>query len=727
MEANGVEPTQQELEVVEGDLTLDGHGVAAQPNALAEVRAVTLEQLAAVHALLGTQRRAREYDILFSTALESLRDGPQPETAMLAAAQRVWPGAGVDAARMNQALQAAASAGYIGHVGPRAGPWTLTQRGHEEVASTQDWASDTLRRTAEEVRTRLEAASRPTTIEQAHLWVGIMVRAIHAGIRGSVAAYIGDVEVRGDAALAPRAFNRDDMIAVIGGSVTNPEDAELLSALALEAFDSLSTFGNDLVMHITVGYMLHAFVARRDNLGGRAAVGSLRGHRAILDTPVLLPLLGPEEHSAPILRAITAAIAANMDVIVPDYYLTEVIEVVDRVGREYVRELEAEVRSGVSADLLGRLVDEEILSLWLRAMDSGVYADFASFRAAALALGDRLTMLGVTVRGANNTDADNVDEVDRRLTAEIAGRQTGRGRAQIRRDADTIAMARRRRARPDPAHGFWPGCWIITPDSQMRRVHRAMTPGDAFSLTLSPSQWIGVVSTCSDPATIEDLATSAATLLSEETFLAIAGRYPVRVAMEVAKALRPDGVVSPIDDRLAQMSVDDLLMRQPDFDLVGDQAGAAVAAAVVARRSARQAEAYQAGTRRLEADRTAAAREVETAKSAAEREREDHVAERRTHETERGEWADERKKMADDGTLSGRRVYRNVGLVILAALLVVGLLFQAWPFVASTVITIAVFVYLADEWTRDVNVTGIRFVLGVVIEGVGLAAAFFWR
>lgn len=89
------------------------------------------------------------------------------------------------------------------------------------------------------------------------------------------------------------------MIAVINSTATKPEDAELLSALALEAFDPLSTFGNDLVMHITVGYMLHSFIARRDNLGARKASGTLRGDRAVLDTPVLLPLLGTEEQSGP--------------------------------------------------------------------------------------------------------------------------------------------------------------------------------------------------------------------------------------------------------------------------------------------------------------------------------------------------------------------------------------------------------------------------------------------
>ena len=178
------------------------------------------------------------------------------------------------------------------------------------------------------------------------MWVTILVKAILAGVRGSVAAYIGEVEVRGDTALAPRTFNRDDMIIVINSTATKREDAELLSALALEAFDPLSTFGNDLVMHITVGYMLHSFIARRDNLGARKATGTMRGDRAILDTPVLLPLLGTEEQSGPIRRSISAAIAAGMEVIAPDYYLDEVMEVVDRIQRQYVADLEAALRDG---------------------------------------------------------------------------------------------------------------------------------------------------------------------------------------------------------------------------------------------------------------------------------------------------------------------------------------------------------------------------------------------
>ena len=52
---------------------------------------------------------------------------------------------------------------------------------------------------------------------------------------------------------------------------------------------------------------------------------------------------------------------------------------------------------------------------------------------------------------------------------------------------------------------------------------------------------------------------------------------------------------------------------------------------------------------------------------------------------------------------------------------------QVWPFALTTVITLAVFLFLAEDWIRDVDVSAARFLLGVLIEGAGLAAAFVLR
>jgi hypothetical protein len=175
------------------------------------------------------------------------------------------------------------------------------------------------------------------------------------------------------------------------------------------------------------------------------------------------------------------------------------------------------------------------------------------------------------------------------------------------------------------------------------------------------------------------------------------------------------------------LSVDDLLMRQPDFDLEGDEAGAQVAAAVVARRSERQSEAYKTGEKRLEAERTAAAREVEKIKTSASREHDEREAERKAYDSDRRGWEAERQEITETAALAGRRTYRNVGVAFLAVLLLATLFLQLWPLVAATVLTIAVFIYLADEWTRDIHVSATRFIFGLIIELVGVAATFLLR
>ena len=95
--------------------------------------------------------------------------------------------------------------------------------------------------------------------------------------------------------------------------------------------------------------------------------------------------------------------------------------------------------------------------------------------------------------------------------------------------------------------------------------------------------------------------------------------------MEIARAPAPGGQCPRQSTIIfVQLSVDDLLLRQPDFDLEGDEAGARVAAAVVATDEVLgKSEAFQLGERRLIADRTATATEIESLKTAASKERND--------------------------------------------------------------------------------------------------------
>ena len=95
-----------------------------------------------------------------------------------------------------------------------------------------------------------------------------------------------------------------------------------------------------------------------------------------------------------------------------------------------------------------------------------------------------------------------------------------------------------------------------------------MFPKESFPLTLTPASWLSVVSNCLPPATTEQLARAAGTLLAEETFLRIAARFPVKAAVEIAGILGPDNGGSILDVHAAQLSLSDLLLlHQPDFDI----------------------------------------------------------------------------------------------------------------------------------------------------------------
>src|SRR5438094_2376608 len=68
-----------------------------------------LRQLAAVRSLLSSDRRARECDILLSTAYEALLTGDKSTEELLAYIDQVWPGAAIDHPRLETALNGAAA------------------------------------------------------------------------------------------------------------------------------------------------------------------------------------------------------------------------------------------------------------------------------------------------------------------------------------------------------------------------------------------------------------------------------------------------------------------------------------------------------------------------------------------------------------------------------------------------------------------------------------------
>jgi hypothetical protein len=681
-----------------------------------------LDRLSAVHSVLGIQRQATEYDILITTVLEVVRDGPLSETELLWSVRRVWPGAGISAERLVAALRIGKKIGYFLPIESTDEPaWSLTRLGVKEVEASRDWARDIIDATARALGEKVGEAGLELSAEAARVWTHHLEMALHASIRQAFSAYQGAVERQSEWWLTPRAFDRSALTASIEASTADSAHSSLLTALALEAIDPLASFGSALVTHITIGYMLHAFLGRRDHLGVRIAIGSLTGDRAILDTPILLQLLGSPSQRAPFERAIRAAVEAHMEVIALDHYLVELRELLARNERESYLEVRQTLASGVPPDLLASVVEDRVVALWLGALARGRYSSWSDFSRAADDLQTDLEALGVVVRSHGNKDEAEVRRVDAVLQEEALHR----GALQRQRDSHTVVMAHRSRDRSAAGNPFWPGAWVITTDRHMADAYRRLYPGDRFPLTLTPGRLLGLISSCSSPTTMEELAVSAASLLQEDSFLAVAARYPVSAAIGIAEALGPTHGGSQLDLRLTQLSPTELLEEQLDVNLPDDAVGAKVTAAVITMRAERLNAAFAAGAARLRSDADTAglmARTTSARLHSTEEESRQARADRDAARKELDAYRDQvqRERRTRDRTWIVRFGYAICALLLLLSLLQADLI---WLVVAG--VGLLVFWKAASEWTNNLEKSWGQLLPGILIEALGLLVGFF--
>jgi hypothetical protein len=682
-----------------------------------------LGRLSSVHAVLGIHRQATEHDILITTILETLRNGALTDVELFGAARAVWPGSGITPERLVRALQIAGKAGYVVHApGDSETTWALSRSGARDVEASRDWAQDIIADTARDLRARVAAAGVELTDEAATVWTHHLELALHASIRQAFAAYQGEVVQQSDWWLTPRTYDRDALVNSIESTTAESTHSSLLTGLAFEAIDPLSPFGSDLVTHITIGYTLHAFMGRRDHIGVRAAIGALNGDRVILDTPVLLELVGAPSQREPIEQAIRAAITAHMEVIALDHYLEELRELIQRNGRVGYPEVRETLASGVDAGILAGVVEDRVIALWLRAVENGIYRTWEDFEGAAATLDARLTGLGVMVRPHGNHETALVARVE----AILAEEATNRGQIQRKRDADTIVMARRSRERLAPDRPFWPGAWVVTSDRHMNPAYSRAFEGDPFPVTITPGRLAGLISSCSSPATMEDLAVSAATLLQSDSFLAIAARYPVPVAIGLAQALGPSSGGSQLDMRLAQMTPAELMEEQPDIDATDDEVGVRVTAAVMTMRAERLNASYQAGEARLRRNADAATMTARAAEALSEaHSREQHAAEADRDEA-RAELERIRAAAAVDQIKSDRRWKARFGYLAIAVAIAVALLQSDPRWFVLAIVGLIIFWNGASKWTHDLTYSWTRLLPGVALEGFGLALTLVW-
>jgi len=538
-----------------------------------------------------------EYDILVATAVECLGHGGRTLQQLHADVQRVWPGAKVLPTNIDAAVAAAQAANLIHE---SAGVYRLSEIGLAEVDKSRQWAEDVYRRTANDLKDKAARGLRDVEEEEARLWVGVISFALLAGIAAATAAYRGDVNLSGDSLITPRAIDLGEISRTLDRSNVATEVRVFLEAMVLEAIDPSVPFGNELVSSITTGYLLQAFVARRDAIAARDAVGSIAGQLVVLDTPVLFQLLAPPSADSPIRTAVQAARQANVRVVALEHSHEELAQVLRRIERDHTVELAHATRNAKTLDLFRRMVSEPLIETYLTGYMLGDFKDWQAFKVHVETLGDRLAVDGVERLAHGNRPEDQADHLFARLSATLAGRQSGRGVEEMRRDANTMAFAWRIR-REYHIGPVWPASWVLTTDTAMALAYRRTNKADPATLTISPSQWVSILSAFSTPADVEQLAKTGAVMLAQETMLRVAARYPASAVVEIAEALA--GTSNETDIRVAQITLDELLRDMPDLGADPKALGLAVASKMLDQRSRRLEQVQATYMAKLNAER----------------------------------------------------------------------------------------------------------------------------
>lgn len=672
-------------------------------------QATSIHQLATVHTLLSAERRAAEHDIVITTALEILAHGPKNLADLVAGLNSVWPAAELGQHQILTSLDTARATGLICDVETLEGSaYALTSTSTADIQGSAAWAHDVIDALASQIRERAREGYSPITSAEALLWADLLGRSLFRGIANAHHVFMGDLSVLPDNTLVPRHYDVESMISVVADAHLTPEVGEFLQTLILSAIDPSDPFANALVSDISTCFVLHAFLARRDYLAGRELIGSLAGQQIILDTPILLRMLAPGRQAEAIKQAITEAVRVEVLVQIPSHVMEELLGVVRRVGRDYAAQVDDAVQRGASLASLQTTVDDEVLGFWLAGLQAGTYHSWVDFERAAERMGFALEKLGAKIGPhENEDDADRVEECRRSLVAVLERRKVDRGKSQIKRDANTMAMAWRTRRNGPGGDAFWPAAWVITSDRSMSPAYSRLVSTDHATLTLHPAQWVEVVSACCDPASLEGLARSTAELVSYDTLFSVARKYPPNVAIELALTLRPEAGASSTDIRLTQLCLDDVLDNTLDF--VRDPRGSAakIAGAVLARRSTRMAEGHRrtteaANTAILEAQKK---EEKASLELEIEREQKNALQERIVHIETSHEPKSESDRIDYEDRLSRiKRIYfaLAVAFVVLVSVALLSAYGYYW-IAAGTTVVLLVFLLKAYAWVTDLS------------------------
>ncbi|MEJ1114201.1 hypothetical protein WBN73_07450 [Paenarthrobacter sp. CCNWLY172] len=682
--------------------------------------------LSAVQRVLHSSRPSTEADLLCAAACQFLRRNQHASSDVIRrAVAEMWPGSQPTLEQIDSALALAKELRLVGVTD--SGEWFLTADGLSDVQRHGQWVTALRERVMADLRVRSrEGLGYEPDSTEAELWLNQLVRALIAGIEQSQSAYLGQVEQLIQGQIAPREVKSADILNYLDAVSGNVEVVELLKSLALAALDPLDPFGKELVSLITTGCILHSYVSGRSGADITSEIGSPEGQRAILDTPVLLSLVGRKADRSDTELTIRSASAAGWDVVVCQHSLDELHQLLRREIPEVEKRVREAHKSNTRVEFYATLVEDQIHGICIAALRDGTYKNLNEMMTACERLEEDLVSWGATIRDHNNElSGDRVSRCLSALQEQIdKSMRSWRSGPALERDADTMAMAWRRRSREQSKN--WPGAWVITSDRQMSPAYAAIS-SDRVSLTLSLPQWTTVVSISAPEENLRDLATAAAGQFAEEAMWQLPARFPGDFAMRLAAQLSPNQGGSDMDLRHAQM-----MLSLPEMldEFEAKSSTTAIAAAVLAARTKRiDAMMHQEKERQVDA----LARVTVEASEAHEEAREARIRELEVGK-ENADLANQlqealSKAAASDSALAENRTRHRRILISIALCLITAV----FPSVGVTtnnsvgaivgLVALGGMITIATRWCKDLKLALPVLAWTFIVDGVGFVSA----
>jgi rRNA-processing protein FCF1 len=564
-------------------------------------------------------------------------------------------------------------------------------------------------RLSRQVQDRAREDFGDVTIEIAANWAQVILRMFSAEIARSASSYAGDVERGAAGTIRPMVLDGSKMMRSLDRLSLQPGTTDFLKGCLLAAIDEVDPFGNELVGQVATSCVLHAIAARRGRAAAQSALGSLTGRRIVLDTPILVALLGADASERRLDELIDRAVQLEMEVIVPEHVFDELEDVMERVTNEHLRGLASALKSGLDARAYAQIVNEQLLELFLDGVAAAKYKTWNDIQTRAKQLRSELVERGVKVRPHGNLNRSNVSWVEQTLTESIKASPSGRSAKAIARDAESVEMvwrSRRRAVDNTKRSGLWPGGWIVSYDRRTGPAYARVNKLDREQLVLTPAQWATLMAESAPATEIPQLVAAAASYVRQESMLRIATKYPPAIALTLARSLSGD-YSSATDTRVAQLGT---LGEALDHLASGESpTGERLVSELAARRS----------------NRLAAAGKEQIDFAALERARLDEALVRNaavvSHEHDARLGAEERvRELEAAAGLESRKIGTAVILTASIGLVIVFVMVQFWAFAVGTAMSAVVFAVLSKSWRKNPDADTGPLFLALIPEIIGV-------